>query len=73
MQAKSLKKHRELILNWFRARKQYSSGIVEGLNGRVKVRFRKAFGYRTLDAIQVSLYHELGDLPVRPGTHRFCG
>ena len=72
-QAKSLKKHRELILNWFRARKQYSSGIVEGLNGRVKVRFRKAFGYRTLDAIQVALYHELGDLPIRPAAHRFCG
>ena len=73
VQARSLKKHRELILNWFRARKQYSSGIVEGLNGRVKVRFRKAFGYRTLDAIQVALYHELDDLPVRPVVHRFCG
>ena len=30
--ARSLRAHRELILNWFRAKKQYNSGIVEGLN-----------------------------------------
>ena len=72
-QAKSLAKHRELILNWFRAKKQFSSGIAEGLNGRVKVRFRKAFGYWTLGAIQTALYHELGDLPLRRQAHRFCG
>ena len=31
--ARSLRKHRELILNYFRAQKLLSSGVVEGLNG----------------------------------------
>ena len=29
--AKMLRSHRELILNWFRAKKRFNSGIVEGL------------------------------------------
>ena len=33
--AKMLRKHRELILNYFRAKKQFSSGVVEGLNNKV--------------------------------------
>jgi transposase len=30
--ARSLRQHRELILNYFRAQKMISSGVVEGLN-----------------------------------------
>jgi hypothetical protein len=30
--ARSIRNHRELILNWFRAKKEFSSGVVEGLN-----------------------------------------
>ena len=70
--ARSLRTHREPILNWFRARKRFNSGIVEGLNGRVKLRFRKAFGFRTFGAIEVALYHELGELPEPKVAHRFC-
>lgn len=70
--ARSLRQHRELILNWFRARKLYNSGIVEGLNLLVKLRFRKAFGFRTFEAMEVALYHELGQLPEPEVTHRFC-
>ena len=62
--AKSLRKHRPLILNWFVARKQYNSGIVEGLNANVKLRFRQAYGFRTFEAIEVALYHQLGALPL---------
>lgn len=40
--AKQIRKHRELILNWFRARKEFSSGIVEGFNTRIKLSIRKA-------------------------------
>lgn len=69
--ARSLRKHRPLILNWFHAKRQYNSGIVEGMNLNVKLRFRKAYGFRTFNAIQVALYHELGDLPRPPATHRF--
>lgn len=70
--ARSLRQHRELILNWFRAKKQFNSGIVEGLNANVKLRFRKAYGFRTFNAIEVALYHQLGDLPEPELTHRFC-
>lgn len=69
--AKSLRKHRELILNWFKAKKQYNSGIVEGMNLLVKLRFRKAFGFRTYNAMEIALYHQLGQLPEPKVTHRF--
>jgi hypothetical protein len=35
--ARSLRKHRLLILNYFKARKAISSGVVEGLNNKAKV------------------------------------
>jgi hypothetical protein len=35
--ARSLRQHRELILNYFRAQKLISSGVVEGLNNKAKV------------------------------------
>jgi transposase len=70
--ARSLRQHRESILNWFRPKKQFNAGIVEGYNGLVKLRFRKAFGFRTFGAIQTALYHELGELPQPKLTHGFC-
>jgi transposase len=70
--ARSLRKHRELILNWYRARKQYNSGIVEAMNLQVKLRFRKAFGFRTFPAMEVALYHQLGHLPEPELAHKFC-
>ena len=54
--ARSLRQHRPLILNWFRAKKKFNSGIVEGLNANVKLRFRKAYGFRTFNAMEVALY-----------------
>jgi transposase len=73
--ARSLRNHKALILNWFRARGQVSTGAVEGLNNRLKVITRRAFGFRTYDAMETALYHALGDLPdpaVQEFTHRFC-
>jgi transposase len=35
--ARSLRQHRQLILNYFYAQKQLSSGVVEGLNNKAKV------------------------------------
>src|SRR3954463_10275043 len=45
--AKTLRSHRELIPNYFRAKKQFSSGVVEGLNDKAKLTMRKAYGFRT--------------------------
>ena len=70
--AKTLRSHRELILNYFRAKKQFSSGVVEGLNNKAKLTMRKAYGYRTFRVAEISLYHALGQLPEPKLTHRFC-
>ena len=70
--AKMLRQHRELILNYFRAKKGYSSGVVEGLNTKVKLVTRKAFGYRMYDTIKIALFHALGRLPEPPHAHRFA-
>jgi transposase len=70
--AKMLRVHRELLLNWFRAKGQLSSGAVEGFNNKAKLTTRKAFGFRTFNAIEVALFHTLGDLPEPEMTHRFC-
>lgn len=69
--AKSIRKHKPLILNWFRAKKAFSSGIVEGLNNKAKVVTRKAYGFREFSCIEIALYHQLGKLPEPPMTHRF--
>jgi len=70
--ARSIRSHQTLILNWFAARKEFSSGIVEGLNYRVKLTIRKAYGFRTLAAAEIALYHALGRLPEPQLTHEFC-
>ncbi len=70
--ARMLRRHRPLILNWFRAKGQFSSGAVEGLNGKARVTTRRAYGYRTYEALEIALYHTLGELPEPPFTHRFC-
>jgi transposase len=69
--ARMLRKHRILLLNWFRARKQFSSGIVEGFNTKAKLTTRKAYGFRTYHAAEIALYHGLGALPVPETTHEF--
>jgi len=72
--ARSLLAHRTLILNWFKARDQVSLGATEGMNNKLKVITRRAFGLRTYGAMEVALYHALGDLPdpADQFTHRFC-
>ena len=70
--ARMLRNHRELILNWFRAKGCLSSGAVEGMNGKAKVTTRRSYGFRTFRAAEVALYHTLGKLPEPEFTHRFC-
>ena len=70
--AKTLRAHRPLILNWFRVREAISLGATEGLNNKLKVVTRRAYGFRSFHVVQVALYHTLGALPEPEGTHRFC-
>jgi len=70
--ARMLRSHRELLLNWFRAKGTISNGTVEGFNNKAKLTTRRAFGFRTYRAVEIALYHTLGALPEPETTHRFC-
>ena len=50
--ARSLRQHRELILNYFRAEKLLSSGVVGGLNNKDKVTMRKSYGFRSYNVLE---------------------
>jgi transposase len=69
--AKMLRRHEELILNWFRARKQINNGITEGLNLNIKLAMPKARGFRSYDVARVAFYHQLGKLPKPEFEHQF--
>lgn len=69
--AKTLRGKRELLLNWFRADGALSSGVVEGFNNKLKLITRKSYGFRTQEAYENALYHNLGALPEPNFTHRF--
>jgi hypothetical protein len=69
--ARTIRAHRELLLNYFRARKAFSSGVIEGLNNKAKVTMRKAYGYRTFGMTEIALYHALGKLPEPKLSHNF--
>jgi transposase len=71
--ARMLRSHEDLLLNWFKAKGEISSGAVEGLNNKIRVVTRRSYGFRTYKAMEMALYHNLGRLP-EPNefTHRFC-
>ena len=71
--ARMLRAHEGLILNWFKARDEVCTGATEGLNNKIRVVTRRAYGFRTYKAMEIALYHNLGKLP-EPNelTHRFC-
>ena len=58
-------------MNYFKAKKEYSSGVVEGLNNKVKLTLKRSYGFRTAEAREVALYHTLGKLPEPTLTHSF--
>jgi transposase len=70
--ARMLRSHEELILNWFRAKGEISTGTVEGLNNKIRVVTRRSYGFRTYKAMEIALYHTLGRLPEPESAHRFC-
>ena len=69
--ARTLRQHRHLILNYFKAQKQFSSGVIEGLNNKAKVTMRKSYGFRTFRVLELALYHSLAKLPEPELTHEF--
>ena len=69
---RTLRNHEDLLMNYFKAAKAYNSGIVEGLNLRINLTIRKAYGYKSFDVLKIALFHQLGELPEPKLTHRFC-
>ena len=69
--ARMCRRHRPLILNWFKAKGQISNGIVEGLNNKAKLTIRKSYGFRSPEILEMALYHALGKLPEPKLTHEF--
>ena len=69
--ARTLRSHRELLLNYFRAKRGLSSGVVEGLNNKAKLTMRKSYGFRTFRVMEIALYHALAKLPEPNVAHRF--
>jgi transposase len=69
--ARSLRAHRPLLMNYFKAKKEFSSGVVEGLNNKAKVTMRRSYGFRTFRILELALYHSLGKLPEPELTHEF--
>jgi transposase len=70
--ARTLRSHRPLLLNWFRAKGMISAATVEGFNNKAKLTLRKSYGFRTYKAMEIALYHALGALPEPKFTHGFC-
>lgn len=69
--ARMLRRHHDLIINWFKTQERLSNGIVEGFNNKAKLTIRKAYGFKQFRTLEVALYHQLGDLPVPELTHKF--
>lgn len=68
---RTIRKHEDLLLNWFRARKAFSSGAVEGMNRKLNLVTRKSYGFKNYEVLKIALFHTLGELPEPEATHRF--
>lgn len=68
---RTIRGHEVLIMNWFKAKKIYSSGAVEGMNRKVNLVTRKAYGYRSYEVLRIALFHTVGGLPEPEMAHEF--
>ena len=70
--ANMLAAHRDLLLNYFRAKREYTNAITEGKNHKARVMLSKSYGHRSYEVLELAMYHALGDLPEPKLTHKFC-
>lgn len=69
--ARMLRRHRPLILNWFKAKGAVSNGVVEGMNNKAKLTMRKSYGFRSPVVLEMALLHAIGKLPEPKLAHEF--
>lgn len=70
--ARMLRSHEDLLLNYFKAKKQFSNAVTEGLNHKARASLASSYGHRSFKVLEIVLYHRLANLPEPPQTHRFC-
>jgi len=71
--ARTLRSHADLILNYFEARKEFTSAAVEMMNGQVRSTISSARGYRYDSTLEIALFLRLGGLPIPAVGYRFSG
>lgn len=54
--AKTIRTHKQLLLNYFEAKNEISLGAVEGQNNKAKVVIRKSYGFKTAKMLEMALY-----------------
>jgi transposase len=59
------------MLNWFKAKKAFSCGVVEGLKNKIKLTIRKSSGFKSFACMEITLYLVRGDLPEPELPHKF--
>jgi transposase len=69
--AKTIRSHKDLIMNWFEAKNEVSLGAVEGQNNKSKVVIRKSYGFKTSEMLKIMLYHKVGRLPIPDIAHKY--
>lgn len=67
----TLRNHEDLLMNYFKAGKLYSSCIVEGLDLRINLYLRKAYHYLSFELLKIFIYQIFGDFPEPKFTHKF--
>jgi transposase len=61
--------HEPLLLNYYRAKRQLGSGIVEGFSTKLKLVTRSSYGFRSAETCEIALYHAVRQLPTPALAH----
>jgi len=70
--AKTLRSHRQLLLNWIAAKNLFAMGATEGFNNKARTVLKRAYGFRTYKHAEIALFHAMGKLPEPDWlTHKF--
>lgn len=60
---RSLRAHRPLLMNYFKAKNDLSGGAVGGLCNKAEVTMRGSYGFRTFRTLELAFHHSLSKLP----------
>lgn len=69
--ARMMRSHHDLLMNYFRAKREYNSAVVEGLDNKARIALCRSYGQRSFEVMQLVVYHTLGDIPEPEFTYRF--